>query len=1857
MAIILIAFLIRFVFAYGISAGNDYALSGGSSASSHLNTIISILNGTFVTSDSALNYPIGSLNVLPPLMDFILAGVAGLVSVFGVSTATAAAGTLAWSTPIIAALTCYPVYLVAKKMFKNDEKIGMLAALMYALFALLIMTSVFSNGTEYAFIGFMFAWLVYFMLKAMECLDENRETGFGRFFADKALLKNVVIAGILFALIALSWNQFRVILVTLVIMMFAQALIDRFRSKDFSLTVLTYSVVILIGILASAPYYIVAGLWDAVFSGPFVIAIFSVVLAIVFALTANKTWALMIPALIIATVAFFVALLFAAPSLYDAVIYGNSFYNGTLMNAIMASTHTSISAMASYYGWLTMWAPLLMFIFMVYKARKHIDSKKYLFTALFLISMFFIGWYAVSNAVVAGIGFAVASSAGLIYVIRKIDVFGYLKGIKGGDSKAKLKKIFKPVPFATVVLLAIVVVAPNIVYAVDAATPTNSESSGDYFGGLGYTISTVDTSTMNKVWADYSDEEKSGAIVTWLTYSNDAAYKGGFNSITDNNGGGASAMANILLANGSAGATAVMALRMILSGDLADYKTAITNAGLDYAMFEKYVNDPSLAVKEVRNNGSTYPGISSNVTEENALYLVLGQHISSTLTEPDVDKFYDGVCAIGGSINYVAVNGSMLPMYYRDGSYFPTIAYFNNYVTDSYGAPSKYFSYNTQTGYATYTAAMYETFLWKSLIGPSPAYYGFTSSINMLNALAISDGTVKAIPGYGLGNYVVDTWYVQYNADKKATLTSSGWETIDGYKAIEKQNNEGGVINYLAGVVVMKYSDSASTTLSGTVNYTDANGNAKNAAGVEVAVYKAVNYDSEGVIKYVPYSVVKTLENGTYKVSVPATGEYYITFSSGATTSTEGVVLETYTNASDVPSVYNIDETSLGGQVVCNDKTYTAFTYVELKGQTSGLTVSKSTVDGLFSFKGLIPDTYKVTLTKADGSVISSSTLTVTEGDNSGARIDATSGKIVATIYDEYGATITSGTVSATDVNTGNIYYAEVQADGTATFNVVPGTYNIAGDDRVSLNKSTVVVSKGGSKTTTLTTYDAKTISVSGAPSGALITISSLGFMTSGVGTAFNVPVGGGSGADQYTAYAIVDGKVYYGTTTGTSITMTSGNALKVTGVLKTYGGDTAEGTVAFINATGAVYVISTDAKGAYTAYLPNGTYSVYAYDKSGSAYLSTHTITNDTTLDINMEKSRTISVSLQYYSYLTSKTSTKGIAFVDVTFKVGDHTVVLKTSANSPGKAYFYMPVDRAVTASIAGFDTTEFYSTGQSKSFEAGTSSDSVTWTLDANPEKNKDMHAKTVNVFSEYEVTLTSYADKELKYTFKGNQNVLIGRYTAVVNGSTGYYFDGAVYVYPGQSGHLVMDGKEVITVTIKADEKDKLTVNAVENDEGKTGTYYKDADNKLVYYVEKGFNYYFTAKSVANEKQTIAYGNVDNASANVTLDLSSKSEIAKIYGYVGVEGDGTVTMSYGSVSIDFPVKAGAFTLDVPKGAALDLSVYVTVKDANDENLQHVYQSSKSLASEAVVDKAHVNMFSMTTGAEDKTVLSGSSYSFKDGKGSFTLNVKNNDDFANTYYVVAGSAWNLYKTSTVVVKGNSTGSVEVSGFYNAAKVGAGNEDLSVTVYTITGTKVGTLVLDGSGFSSGTATTTYVDVTGTEGAKADAIGTYEYLYAVSFKNDDSFYKYATLTVTVDDPKWIVALADENQYSITSSGDGYKYKINGFDTTAVYVKVMCPDGSSTTVPNVTINVTVDGASTLATNSGSVKVNGTTATMTLSPQTVELDSSDMNATGNDISNSASTVPASFWIAMALCVVMLIFVAWMGSKRGVFARKK
>lgn len=1882
-AIIVCAFLVRFVFAYGISAGDNYALSGGTSATSNLRIVTEILTGTYnPANEAALNYPYGSVSVYGPLFDYVIAALAYVVTLFGVSTGTAAAGTLAWTAPIFAAITCYPVYLIGKKMFNDDEVIGVVSALFYAFFALLIMTTAFSNGTAFAFVGLLFAWMVYFTVTALQAADRTNAVGFKAAFKEKSIRWPMLAAGLLFLGIVLSWNQFYVIVVFTMVGLVAGQIIDRIQERDIAAVTAIIDTELLIGVLVSALYYIPVGLWDAVFSGPFCLALLLVAISFFFAATRKKSWVLMIPITVAISIAAAVLLFFFAPDLFNNMAHGNSLYTGPLMVSLTSTfSRTSISEMASYYGWLTVWFPLILGLYMIYRFRSRGGSRVYSFTAFWLLAMFFVAWFSGDYAIIAASGFAVGIAALTVKIIRAVSLKSYFSSLRGNGFKAGAKKSLQFMPLVAILVVVGLILVPNAVYAADASTPTNNEESS-YFGGLSYTIDTSNSSLVHSMWSSYGSTAKTGAMITWFGYSNDAVNVGGFNSVTDVTGGGTEAASAFLLSTTSGSSTAVLAIRLMMANGVSEFKAAITAAGLDYNTVAGYINDPATAVKYVQDNSSLFSGIKSDVTETNAVYLVLTKYITDTIDAPEINAFYSSVCKVcGQSITYSEVDGSMLPMYYGDGSYFSTIAYLGDYTLDKYSAPTQFYSFNTYTGYATYTDAMYNTYLWRALIGVSASEAGYSSTASFLSALALSDGTVKAVPGYGLSGVTVSYWHVKYNPDSSATLSSSGWVDMDAYEAIAKQNSDGGLINYLASVVVLAYSTSSYTTESGTVTYTDASGNSAAAAGVKVAVFEKTTYDSSGTTNYVQRCTVLTDANGKYCVEVPTSGDYYVVYYSGSTSLRGGTPIATYTN--QVPATLAITATTLSGVLTTTtDVIYDASGYIILTGTSSGQKYQTSFNNGKFDCGYVMPDTYTAVVYSATGATLNTVTLTVSAGVNSGLQVSATSGTLTVTVTDEYGTSVTSGTVYAVDTTSGYQFSGSLTSAGTVALKVIPGTYSVyASGSIVSSSTTTVTVASDGSKTATLTAYAAKAVKVTGVESGQNVTLMALGFTTSSTAGTLYVPSVGGINA-YYTAYAVSGSTVYHGYGNGSTIAMTSSAAATVTGTVLNTDGKALNtdrttkvvATVAFIAATGETYVFSSDTDGAFTAVIPVGEYTVYIHNGTDSAYLATATISGNTDLGkITLLEGRSVTATFNYTTR-TSSSTTRGIAFCDISASLTasgtQYTITMLT--NATGKALFWVPVDIAVTCTLTKFTTSAFVvSADQSATADAGSTNRSLTpWTLAGiqNADSSEVLYVSTTSVTCDYTAYLTAYSDSTLQYTLgKTAVSVVPGQYTCVVKGESGYYFSDTVYINPGMTKLALNGVVEVGIVTITASTGDTVTVTAVADSDGNTGEYHVADADKHIYYLQSGYSFYFKAISGSSSTTTqIAYASVAGVTTGTsyTFDLQTKAAQASITGYLGVAGSGTVTVTYTdsnskSVSVPFTVTSGAYTLTVPAGFDLTLKAALTQTVSN---VVYSYTGTATIAAAADIDGAKCNFSVLAdSSASSYTNLSGSDYVFADGAGKLKVTISNTGSLAVTYLLSAGSAWTLDQNYVLTVAAGSTASLDIAGHYNSRLIGAGNANLTVVVTTVDGTSVGSFLVPASAFAVNTDSgKTTIDIAGgSDKASADAVNGYTYKYAITIVNPDSYLKLAKVTATIDAADWTVTII--NSAGTLTYASGAQFEVNGFATTTIYVMLICADGSSTSVPGVSLSVVLTdkngGTQTMTTTSSGLTVSGNTATGTLAAESAKMSQTASTASGTDVELKAKALSTTFWVLTVLTVLVMLLMFWAGMKRGVFSRSK
>lgn len=1803
-AIVVVAFLLRTVFAYGVSAGGDFALSGGSSAQNHLHVVESILNGTFaIGTDAAVNYPFGGLNVVPPLMDFLAAGVACICGMFGLGTTEAASAALAVLPPILGALTCIPVYAVAKEFF--DEKKGVVAALIFAFLALPISSSVFSNGTEYALAGFLIACMSYFLVRTVKKMESDAPA--------KSVYVSSLITGVFLGLIALTWNGFGLMIMVVAAPMLLQVVVDRIKGKDFTTVLVGHTVTLLVGVAMAAVYYMPAGLWDAVFSGPFLLAVLAIVFGFLFKAFSGRPWINTIPILFVVFAVILVALYFAAPEMFTALVYGNPIYTGTMTD--MVSNHVSMSNVSSYYGWLTMWLPICLALYEIYVYLRSDRSATRLLLITWLMLMFFAVWSGYSSAAVVGVVFAVGSAAVIVDILVRADLREWVKSIRFAGFPSGFRKLIKPLPFASVLITALLVIAPNFTYAVDAGMSNNVDGDHIFSGNTQYVIKTGDSYPIGSVWDEYADMDKDGAAVIWLDYVADALAQGNFTTVADSYGEGAEATAQMILSKGSSGMTAAMIVRLMMHGDIDGYATALPADVFDKV--KTFIAEPSKAQLEIVSNPDAYGDVRSDIVDENAVYLASIEVMTSEMNQIELAKAYDAVRATSQkAIDYVILDPSLLPIAYGGGDGFSSLAYFAGYDVDGYGAIPEYFTYNTTYGYTTYTDAMYETFLWKALVGPSAKDAGFTSSYSYLYSLSASDGSVVAMPGYGLAGYDVAFWQVMYNADSKATSASDGWEYMAAADAIAKQKADGGLINYLSSIVVLQY-----------VGISDVDsGILENSAGegYEGLVVEVYQYDTNAD-NYCLMSYDVTDSNGAYDI-MKVGADDKVVIRNGA--------LVLFTGIGAVPSIAGLEMAKADAFVYVGDnKLENSNMAASLTNVTTGDEVLRADVaaDGKISIADVIPGEYKLDIVDASGTPVSSTNVTLVPGDNIGLKVIPKSYNITVTVKDVDGRLADAGVkVAAIETTTNVVFTADTGEDGKAVIAALPGSYRIF-TDMPSATMPTVTVSKSNTTASIVITEE---INV------AVDIVDMPLFVYAGdysqVVAFDNVTLPQTMATEKvlYTVYGTDGTKVIMGIYDGTVKIPSAEDAYKVSGT-------TAAGaTVSFIAANGATVKAVADSDGKYSVYLPAGDFTVQADNGKDKAYIGSVTVSDHKSdLDITLDNGRAVSLSVKYQSGTSSGYINQPFVYVKATLEVNAVTYNLYDMTDSNGKATFIVP-DNVKVSLVAGDDDGVYsnasFTIGKfTKEVSSGASDSSSTLYIynKTTPEAD-DNYVNKVSVTPAYDAELTYYSDKDRKYTFEAGQaiDVLPGQYTVVIK-TDSKYFDGTVNIYPGDSAVYGLEPVDVVKVTLTKGGKDVVSVDS----EG--GKYWKDGDsywfqiddadgNKVVYTIK--------STNSSGEEKKVAYAVVDTgATVPATIDVTANDVQMSITGSVGVDADGTITVKNGTVALDFDVKDGQYTMTLPSTWA---AVTVDV-DVEAEVLE--YDSTYSVAGfelTGLVDGAVRNVPVITTafdptGDSDLALTIESMVNYAD-RAEITVKLTGGEA-GMTYVVTPGDAWTFDRI--VSITNDATASFVA--YYDEKCVSMLESGLTITATSINNDDSVTIHATVSDAGTGSVVVN-TDVT-------DVVTASQYRYAISVDNSANMFPVdALLTVSGvvdnilvdgDGNKWYVTFAD----ALYVKGKGeFRVAANTSDY-MLYVCLMSLDGKGS-VPNITV---------------SYAVGSETGSATLEAQSLDLSVEDMSASGGSALDTRSGIPAGVWFLLAVGLLLVVATVYLASKRGVFSRRK
>lgn len=1842
-AILLIAFLIRFIDAAGLCIGNDYALSGGTSASEHLHRITNMLTGGAIFGlDGALNYPFGSADANPPLMDLIMGAFAFILNACGMSASAAAGASLAWGAVIFGTFAVIPAYLLGKEILESKVA-GYLTAVFVALCPIAISQTVFSNGTEIGFVMFFTLFMFYFLFKGIKAMDNGEST-----------TKYMVLTAVFSAIVSFSWIGARSLYVTIILMMVVQLLIGRFKGRELMSTAIYYSVPVLVGTLVATIFYAINGLLVSVYLGTLLMVVISLVFCVLFAALKEVPWTITIPAFVVGAIVLFVALSFIAPGIFGDIVGGISGFVGTY--ATLISTTLGFSTVATYFGFVTMWFGLCMALYRIYILPKNIDSRAFVSILVWMIVGMLFAITSKDNAAIFACTYAVGFAAVIIWICSRIDFKSYWASIRNADLRTVWKKIIKPAPFLAVVGAVVLILVPNCMYALDAGVANNDSSNPAFQGSVNYFVKTSDDYAYNDFFSHYKDVEGKGGLVTWLDYSADAATFGNFNVVTDNRGNGTSAMANILLSNGSNGSTvAAMLYYLVTYVGVDECKTIL---GSNYDEIKKIIENPSDYREDVITNTDRYGIVSSNISDENVSYLSAVAYLRDNNTSYEISEMYDKLSAQSGKdITYVMASGELIPISYGSETTFIELAMLNGYAYSvineknySYvSVPQFYSAGSLFTSYAVYdfTESLTNTFLWRAYVGMSPAEAGFSgsyASVSYISALSRSDGTYKAVPGYGLANFEVDysTYYVSYNA---ADDGSGKWEKMLYTEAIALQEKDGGLINYLAGYpVMMKYISSNSKKVSGTVSI----------SGEKVSGVRVAAFDSEGVQRYTTF----TDSNGEYTIVLPtqmfdANSGAKIVYSVGSKNVTGGTQIRSvdYTGQTTV-DITVTDVTSLSGKIVTENVNVENY-LIEMVGTASGkLYNGMGEKDKEFKFPNIVPDTYNITIKSIDGKITyATKSYTTAIGANDGLSIDLDKSKITLTVKDEAGNLVKDISVGIKSGST--VFKGTTDEKGVATFYASAGkyTYEVFTKGYVTITDSTLDVEKSKEKSGSFSVVTTKDVKVEGAKSGFIYGNSYNGSFTDGVA---KLPVGLANEAS-YTIYSVdkvgEGAKVSWATTNGSDVTLTPVNGYVITGKLKS-GSDGVTGKITFIADDGKRITVSADSNNGYTAILPAGTYDVYA--ESGSKILMDKLeVKESATKDFEVKSGKTISGNVYWYS----SSYKLQFATIKIDLMIDDKKNTVYTSTDANGKYSYVVPTDAKYKITAMLEKDGQFY-------FEDPEDKEKKVYEKSLGDNESGDFTTKVdkITIVNKNDFTIKVEGkeiekDKSLEFDYKSTS------FSVSVDYATGYYFSGNVYILPTDRYEMKVDAKEYRSVTFTdVSSTDVISVTAAED-----GKYHKDSqqDGKALYYFQVGDKY--TVKVTDADKKKIAYLALDiNGETKDGESLKVElADSANIKGYVGIGGDGTITFDSKDI-YKFDVKSGRYDVVMPVGEH-SIAVDVTNND-------HVYNGT--FKKEFVAGNNVFNMAVLGGELKDDTSdvsmkldiikMSEITENTQRAKITFKADITVAEGNKSTYLLSGGSDWfnvifysdeGLTQQITSV---NDKATIYGEGMIKVSKVASCSENLSVILKDLNGKEV----CKGTFTEENWQKTTPKDDSTKVNYGKDKVNEAEYMYSIDVVNGDNFKKTfkAKVTDTFDLSKYVVTFLYGDKVSKAIDNDGkaidVTMEVNGYSTLTVYVKVTLINGESSDIKTMKVNTEINfvGDYKVTTDEESgVAITGTNAKV-VSEHLDAFASVKLSADGRGLINEKSSIPAYVWILVAAILVMLVLIVWLGIRRGVFTRK-
>ena len=908
--------------------GPLYLYGGGSDSFYHSWVMKSIIqNHANLGRDMLLNYPYGAVNPREPLFDWMNA-LLGMVfaPLFGGNAVVAGAWFLDAAGPIWAAAGVFPVYLIGREV--TSKRAGIVAAFLYPLMTANIDSSTFGYANYLSFYTFFILITVYGFLRTIKATGHRRWVesyrhpgqipGALRQFlrVERNSVKWAVFTGVSFGTLALAWQGYSFVVAAIVVFLLFALIVERIRRVDsFGLYVNVW-IVGLIGFPMAFPYYLAQGLFAGWFDLPLLVFFGALLIALPFVLLRDTPWVVSVPILAVIAGAAVGLLNVVNHAFFVNIVTGQGYFVKTLVYSTVAEAQApSIDALILGYGVVTFFLAFVGLALAIFRMARQRFPRVLMMFLVFAVISIYLPISAAKFFYLGSAGFALLAAEPLV---RLLDVASYpeLRRTVGqlSDRRGKataFRRAFKA-RHLLVMALVVVIVLPNVWYAIDAGVPYNSKGQYDqqifntlppflrtspqnatsfYLGAAGTQLDTptqYDEAGYN--WLATQDQNlpapQRPAFISWWDYGFQAVSQGLHPTVADNFQNGIDPAGNFLLSQNETLAIGVLATDLLVAEAKQSGQPTLPSAlnavlaqdGVNVVELHSLMVNTSQNVQTVIAHPERYlPVDAANLDPTNALYLVVSYFLASTLSESALVQVYDDLQSYTGwTIRYAMVDSRLFPFNGQNTGIFYAPADLTDRVIGAGGAPTAYYTLSilgsdgnnypvgplpagvTAVRYdINYNPAFYNSMIYHIFIGYNGTDIGSSAGIPGLSTTLQSD---PVMPGWMMEHFQIvyrTAYYCPYSDPSNHPNCYYATNEPTAVALQQKYNgtaNTGSSSYFGGGETMLEYYPGQPMT--GTVTLPD---------GTPVSNARVTVFDGWGI----PHMSTRTTANGAYSVVLP----------------------------------------------------------------------------------------------------------------------------------------------------------------------------------------------------------------------------------------------------------------------------------------------------------------------------------------------------------------------------------------------------------------------------------------------------------------------------------------------------------------------------------------------------------------------------------------------------------------------------------------------------------------------------------------------------------------------------------------------------------------------------------------------------------------------------------------------------------------------------------------------------------------------------------------------------------------------------------------------------------------------------